>query len=311
MIRFLAYVLLLTSSLRGQNSLFNEADIIQTLAEYRSKLIKENVKATDDVRMLEKSWGELDPDNEEFEILALNIISLKNKYNYSNQAILRIAKKSCPNCKLVDKITEQGIGIIIENSELIDLVLDGVLKSNYPFAINPNSTISTEMCFYQIESGQKIGEIGAGNGAFSIILGMVTKEVQIYINELDKGFVDYIGAKINKNDQLLDVSKIEAIQGSKSTTEFAENEFDRIIIRNAFHHFTKKEKMLESIKQALKDNGKLCLYEPVLNQLGGGSNCEKVLDRQYLLKIIEESGFLLEEEKNLGNSSILLRFSKR
>lgn len=311
MIRTLLILLVLPVYLTSQELIFSESGIIRSVTDYRSKLIKENIKATDNLRVLEKNWGELEPDNEEFELITLNIIALKSRSDYSANALLRIVKRDCEGCKLVEKITEQDIEIILENSELLDLVLEGVLKSNYPFAINPNSSIFTELEFYQIEAGQKIGEIGAGNGTFSILLGMLSNEIQIVINELEKGFVNYIDKKISNNAQLLDVSKIEATKGTKSNTGLKENQFDKIIIRNAFHHFSNKEKMLESIRQSLSKNGKLYLYEPILVPSGSGSSCDKVLDKRYLLTLIEENGFLFEEEKKLDNSSVLLRFSKK
>jgi len=310
MIRTLLILLMLPVYLSSQDLIFSESEIIQCVSDYRSKLIKENIKATDNLRILENNWGELDPKNEEFELITLNIIALKSRSDYSTKSLLRIVKRDCEGCKLVENITEQDIEIILENSELIDLVLEGVLKSNYPFAINPKSSVFAELEFYQIESGQTIGEIGAGNGTFSILLGMISDEIQIVINELEKGFVDYISEKISKNAQLLDVSKIEAIKGTKSKTGLRENQFDKIIIRNAFHHFSKKEKMLESIKQSLSENGKIYLYEPILVPSGNGNSCDKVLDKRYLVTIIEENGFLLEEEKYVG-SSVLLRFSKK
>ena len=311
MIRTLVILLMLPVCLSSQELIFSESKIIQNVIDYRSKLIKENIKSTDNLRILEKNWGELDPNNEEFELITLNLKALKSRSDYSANTLLRIVKKDCERCKLIEMISEQDIEIILENSELLDLVLEGVLKPNYPFAINPKSTIFSELEFYQIETGQRIGEIGAGNGTFSILLGMLSDEIQIVINELEKGFVNYIGEKISNNNQLLDASKIEVVKGTKSNTGLRDNQFDKIIIRNAFHHFSKKEKMLESIKESLSENGKLYLYEPILVPSGKGSSCDKVLDKQYLLTLIEENGFLLEKEKKLDNSSVLLRFSKK
>jgi SAM-dependent methyltransferase len=315
MLRFLLFLLLLPISLKSQIDPLTELDIIQTLTTYRSKLLKENVHAADSLRVLEKKWGELDPKDEAFEALTINIIFLKSVYDFTTPGILRIVKKRYGKKRygkqeLVEKITEGDIEIILKNSELLDLVLDEAVKPSYPFPINPKSRIFTELSFYQIESGQKIGELGAGNGTFSVILAMATKEVQIFVNELNQGYVDYIQTKIQKNAQLLDVSKIQTIKGSKSETKFPENELDRIVIRNAFHHFSKKEKMLKSINAALKGNGKLCLYEPILGKSNRKDVCVKALERSYLVKVIEENGFILEEEKDL-ESGMLFRFRKR
>lgn len=297
--------------LSSQDLIYSESGAIQRITAYRSRLIEEDIEATDKLRILENNWGELDPNNEEFELITLNLIALKSTHNYSTKLLLRVVKRDCKGCKLVEKISAQDIEIMLEKSELLDLVLGGVLKSSYPFAINPKSSIFTELAFYEIESGQRIGEVGAGSGTFSLILGMLSSEIQIVANELEKGYVHYIGQKVSNNAQLLDASKIKVIKGTKSKTGFKENQFDKIIIRNAFHHFSKKDKMLASISKSLSENGKLYLYEPILVSSGNQNNCNKVLEKGYILSSMEQNGFVLEAEKSLGNSMVLLRFGKK
>ncbi len=311
MIRPLVILFLIPIFLKSQSDSIVEKDIIQTLANYRTKLLTENVRAVDNLRILINKFSEIDTLCDEFDNMILNITYLKNFYKYSNEDILRISKENCPYCNFIYKIKAEDIENIASNSELIDLFLSGALTSTYPFPIYPKSTIFTEIGFYQIKSGQKIGEIGAGNGTFSIILAMLNKDVQININEISKGFISYINSKINKNYQLLDTSKIMTIIGTKSNSNFSKNQFDRIIIRNSFHHFTKKEKMLHSINQALNQDGKLCLYEPVLDSTGYDKRCNSILDKKYLLQVIEKNGFKLEEEKKLDEDNmLLLKFTK-
>jgi SAM-dependent methyltransferase len=312
MIRSLIIIFLTPFFLKSQGDLILEKDIIQTLVNYRTKLLTENVRSVDNLRILINKLAEIDTVCDEFESIILSIIYLKNIYKYSNESVLRIVNKNCKNCKYLENIREEDIENIASNSELIDLFLLRTLNPSYPFSIYPKSTIFAEISFYQIEAEQKIGEIGAGNGTFSIILAMLSKEIQISVNEINKGFIYYINTKINKNFQLLDTSKILAIKGTKSNINFSKDQFDRIIIRNSFHHFTKKDKMLHSINQALKHGGKLCLFEPVLESPGPDKRCNKILDKKYLFDIIEKNGFKLEEEKKLEDAGmLLLRFRKK
>lgn len=313
MLRSLLILLFVPHFLASQGEYIKDKDIIQALVNYRAKLLTENVKAVDKLRIFINNFSEIDTSlYEEFEDVTLNINYLKNICNYSNELILDIAKKNITNSKIKDEITEEYIENIASNSELIDLFLFKALNPVYPFLINPKSTIFTEVKFYQIEAGQKIGEIGAGNGTFSVILAMLNKGIQINVNDLSNGSIEYINTKIKNNVKLLDASKIAVIQGTKSKTNFSNDQFDRIIIRNSFHHFTKKDKMLKSIRNVLKPDGKLCLYEPVLDESGHEKRCKQILERKILFEIIEKNGFRLEEEKKLEtNRMLLLKFIKK
>jgi ubiquinone/menaquinone biosynthesis C-methylase UbiE len=182
-----------------------------------------------------------------------------------------------------------------------------MLKPTYPFTVNPKSDVFKELEFYKIAKGERIAELGAGNGTFSILLGLMSKEINITVNEIEVGFLQYIKRKLENNDGELDASKFELIEGKKSSANLPENQFDKVIIRNAFHHFSKKEKMLVSIKEALKKDGKLYLYEPVLTT---GSNCKMVMSKEDLLVEIEKGGFVLEEE-GLVDGTLLLKFGHK
>ncbi|MEZ4980037.1 MAG: class I SAM-dependent methyltransferase [Saprospiraceae bacterium] len=273
----LLFLLFIPTLLSSQELIYSESNFIKTIVVYRSKLLLENIEAADNLRVLEKNWGQLDSDNEEFKFISLMLIQLGQSFEYPTNFLLKQVKKECTGCKIAEILTEEEVKIILENSELLDLVQSGMLKPNYPFTVNPNSDVFKELEFYKIAKGDKIAELGAGNGTFSIILGLLSKEINIAVNEIEVGFLQYIKRKLEKNDGELDASKFELIEGKKSSANLPENQFDKVIIRNAFHHFSKKEKMLASIKEALKKEGKLFLYEPVLTT---GSNCEMVMSKK-------------------------------
>lgn len=294
----------------SQNYEISLQELIEKLTEYRSKIISENKSSINNLRLLEHKWGEFDIHTEEFKNLALNIIISKKVYDFSAKSILRAIRKECPECKLKDKITEEDIEILGENYELLDLILEDILKPTYPYVLNANTEMYKEIEFYKINNNDKIGEIGAGNGTFSIILGMLNKELNISINELSYSFIKYIEQKVSKNNVLFQGDKISIIKGEKKTTNFEGGKYDKIIIRNSFHHFSNKDKMLESIRRSLKPNGRLYLNEPIKELDPEEKICKDLLTKEKLINEIERNGFDIEKQEQL-EYGVLIEFKMK
>ncbi|MEZ4934572.1 MAG: hypothetical protein R2788_20900 [Saprospiraceae bacterium] len=63
--------------------------------------------------------------------------------------------------------------------------MDGILKADPPFQIEAETHIFEEIKYYGITNNMNIAEIGAGNGVFSLMLGLAYDSLNIYVNELD------------------------------------------------------------------------------------------------------------------------------
>ncbi|MEP6734971.1 MAG: class I SAM-dependent methyltransferase, partial [Chryseolinea sp.] len=53
--------------------------------------------------------------------------------------------------------------------------------------------------------------------------------------------------------------------GKEKSTLLPLNTFDKVIIRNSFHHFSYPDDMLRNCKALLKDGGKLFIVDVMLN----------------------------------------------
>ena len=82
MIRPLVILFLIPIFLKSQSDSIVEKDIIQTLVNYRTKLLTENVRAVDNLRILINKFSEIDTLCDEFGNMILNITYLKNFYKY-------------------------------------------------------------------------------------------------------------------------------------------------------------------------------------------------------------------------------------
>lgn len=294
----------------GQSIGVTHLEVIKEIANYRSILIENDPESIDRLRDLENKIGGFDNLEENFSSIVANILAAKSSYdNIPVERLLELVDEFCPYCRAKYSMDEETVNLILDHSDLFGLLLEGVLMPNYPFIINGETTILGEVEFYELEANQKIAEIGAGTGIFSILLGVLDKNFEISINELSSNKITFLEKRVDRHDDFLNTELIEVVKGSKSSVKLEKKEYDRIIIRNSYHHFSKEKKMLASIKKALKPGGKLCLFEPVIeNIIDKEFACSSTKSRQSILSELNQAGFILEEEDD-RYGYLLLRFS--
>ena len=73
MIRPLVILFLIPIFLKSQSDSIVEKDIIQTLANYRTKLLTDNVRAVDNLRILINKFSEIDTLCDEFGLSLIHI----------------------------------------------------------------------------------------------------------------------------------------------------------------------------------------------------------------------------------------------
>lgn len=139
---------------------------------------------------------------------------------------------------------------------------------------------------YGIVDGEKILEIGSGSLSFGNLIGSKRKNCDIYLNDISNEKLEsmYLSLHFNKQLNKTNIQKRHnnyyIIQGSESSTGAENIIFDKIIIRNAFHCFSHKKEMLESIKKSMDENTILIIKDRILKK--GASD-----EADYLLKVKE------------------------
>lgn len=275
---------------------------LQNLAQYRSQLLLSSQEELKEFHKVIDKLSLNDFESEVFKEMLYKLIADKKVYDYSNETILRFFKKDFPNIKFREELTLNDIEVISENSEILESILDGVLKRKYPFSLDVNTSFFDEFYFYKIDSTDIVGEIGAGLGNFSVLVSALEPQIELFVNEINKKNSQYIEEKFkNQTDK-----KVKIILGNKKSANFPLSKFDKIIIRNSFHHFKYKKNMLHSIKESLKADGVLYLNEPTTEL--SSDTCKKILPENEVITKIIENGFTLEETKEFGER-LLLKFT--
>ncbi len=187
----------------------------------------------------------------------------------------------------------------------------GDRMADYPAA--PEAEIKEELTFYGIQAGERIGEIGAGGESFAAAVLSIRKPRVYYLNDVDSLALLQIAFHRGYNPVFRKASTpIIPVLGTEGCTGLEGKALDKIIVRNAFHHFKRPQEMLHSIKQSLAQDGKLFLRERYLENCGDQC-CENTMSRSAIAVEMREAGFeLLEKnvlEDRYGMKSHLLEYA--
>ena len=109
-----------------------------------------------------------------------------------------------------------------------------------------------------LQTGQTVGEIGAGGGELTIALARVVGESgHVLSNEINKGALDKIGTVAAQAG----VHNVTLVEGGANETNFPPLCCDAIFMRNVYHHFGDPPAMNGSLLQSLKPGGRLAIID--------------------------------------------------
>jgi ubiquinone/menaquinone biosynthesis C-methylase UbiE len=117
-----------------------------------------------------------------------------------------------------------------------------------------------------VEEGMKIGEIGAGNGEFAVLMAdKVGPSGFIYANEVDRSKVTKIRDMILSRN----IENMIAIMGENDDALFPKSNLDMAIMVEVYHHIENTSIFFNNLKKYLTKNGRLVIIDPDVNQPGG------------------------------------------
>jgi ubiquinone/menaquinone biosynthesis C-methylase UbiE len=141
-----------------------------------------------------------------------------------------------------------------------------------------------------LKSGMVVADIGAGTGLFTrLIADKVGVKGKVYAVDIAPEFLEHIAADARKRG----TKQVMTVLGNQDTTHIPADSLDLVFLCDVYHHLERPEKMLASLRHALKSSGKLVVVE--FNRVPGRSS-EFVLKhvragKDVFIKEIEAAGF--------------------
>jgi len=298
---------ILIPMLSAQDSLTKEEEIDLAIVDIREKVLSDFSIIFKDyktvVKEIKASNLSMAKKEEVLKIAARIPDSKKEKAVY--RRLEEVLFKWSYQGKLLKQLKTLERDFVDINKEFYELVRLRLIGKDHEIKPIGHQSLIKEILFYEINDGQKIAEVGAGWGDFSFVISRLYKLERLYVNELKRELIKRTKERLKG---IADEERnIKIIKGSKQSAKLGDKDLDKIIIRNSFHHFSNKDEMLQSIKSALSENGKLYLSEPVTDLGKDGCNieCREAISKKAVLQSLENNGFVLERELVVGNFLLL------
>lgn len=295
---------LILSPLFGQVDSLQE-QLIKATLEFRHSIFN-NSPDHKELKALERRWRTIEPNDTISAYLVYNISYYLQVYDPPLKRIRKVTKKFAPNTALADSINESDLDMLRNNLDLLSFIFDGFMEYDFPYKVRLDTFNLKEIEFINVRPNETIADIGSGGGNHILLLSLMYPENNFVLSELGYSYVSFLQKKINRHREILFRNErfIEVVVGKKKHLNLGKR-VDKIIIRNTFHHFSKKEKMLNAIPDYLNTGGKVIFIEPMQTNRTSIDNCSQKIDYQTIIEYVNASPLKIIEEKIIDNTLFL------
>ena len=102
-----------------------------------------------------------------------------------------------------------------------------------------------------------VADIGAGSGYHVFKIAPKVSEGKVFAVDIQQEMLN----AMKKKKTSLSQNNIELIKGTEKSTKLPENSVDKVLMVDVYHEFEFPVEMIQSIKNALRSNGKIYLIE--------------------------------------------------
>jgi ubiquinone/menaquinone biosynthesis C-methylase UbiE len=109
-----------------------------------------------------------------------------------------------------------------------------------------------------IKPGTSVADVGAGTGLFTRLFAHeVGKSGTVYAVDISPKFLAYIADSAKKHG----VANVKTVRGTDTSAELPAKSVDLVFVCDTYHHFEYPQRMLASIRKALKPGGRLVVID--------------------------------------------------
>ncbi len=172
--------------------------------------------------------------------------------------------------------------------------------------------VNTQVRVFDIKKHEVVADVGGYDGTYVSLYGLYTDSVNYIVEDPDTSGFKNLPFFISHFEKLKGspyTCTYKTVKGDYKKTNLKPSSCDKILIIEAFHHFSDPVSMLNDIKKALKDKGILFIEEPLAEKTKLKGSEPRYCRRDFLA-LVETNGFkLVYEEKSRGRF-IIFKFLK-
>lgn len=148
-----------------------------------------------------------------------------------------------------------------------------------------------------LSEGDWAADIGSGDGDYTIPMAeRVGASGRVFAVDVDPEKLD----ELNERLQEREIAHVTSVYSIETNPMLPTSTLDAALVRNAYHHFSAHESMLQHIKAALKPGGRLVIEESIDEEMVGRSRAEQVENHDLGIEHVREeltaAGFTIQKE---------------
>lgn len=150
-----------------------------------------------------------------------------------------------------------------------------------------------------ITPGMTVADVGAGSGFYvELMAEAVGRNGHVYAVEISRNWIELLEQKVADEG----LRQVTVVEGTPTSVELPADSVDLIFSSDTYHHFEFPQTTLASIFRALRSGGRWVVLD--YDRIPGVTSPDRMnhlrIGRAEAIAEIEEAGFVLEEEPDIG-----------
>jgi ubiquinone/menaquinone biosynthesis C-methylase UbiE len=164
-----------------------------------------------------------------------------------------------------------------------------------------------------IAEGDKVADVGAGGGWFTIQLARrVGPNGRVYAEDIQPLMIDALARRVRREG----ITNVETVLGIPTDPKLPAGTLDAVLILDAYHEMNDPARpeiiltLLGNVSRSLKPQGRLGIVAWLPGGGGPGPAAEERVDPESVIKTMSAAGFALQKRETVPPFLYLLVFGK-
>ncbi|WP_299757986.1 class I SAM-dependent methyltransferase [uncultured Pontibacter sp.] len=248
----------------------------------------------------------------------MRIFARAKQLNWLNLLLIALCLSACNACQAQQpeqkasgeystKVPDRdGIGKVYMGREIAGIMSAAggawLQRDTRPQEENTSLAIAS----MELRPNSVVADIGAGNGYYTFRIAPNVPEGKVYAIDVQDAFLEALESRKKE----LGLSQVEVVKGGSQSINLPDNSLDLAFMVDVYHELEYPKEMLQSIRRALKPDGKLVLMEYRAEDPKVQIKELHKMSARQVTKELNANGFKLYKQKDVLPIQHFLMFEK-